>query len=275
MFGYLTAYQTQLSKEDRKTYQAYYCGLCRTLRQKYGMKSELILTYDLVFLALLLNGLYEDDELEKDSLCLLKCKKVPIISTNALSYAADMNLMLAYHNYRDQVYDSQSKKAKSAVRLLKRDYEKMAQNYPRQKEAVENYMKGLAAAEKSPELNPDEGANLTGKMLAEVFLPKEDEFTSYLRPLFFNLGKYIYLADAYADIVDDLKNKSYNPYRVLFKELDFDEKVEKHLMFTMADATDQFEMLPLFRHRELLRNILYSGVWIRVSKAKNERKTKG
>jgi len=275
MFGYLTAYQEQLSEEDKKTYQSYYCGLCRTLRSRYGLKSEIILTYDLVFLALLINGLYEEKEEGKTSFCALKAKKVPLISTEALIYAADMNLLLAYHNYRDQVYDSSSKKARQAVRLLKKDYERMIVNYPRQKAAVETYMKDLGQAEKENSDNPDLLANMTGKMLAEVFLRQEDEFSGYLRPLFYQIGKYIYLADAYVDIIDDLKDNHYNPYSKLFSSPDFEEKAQQHLSYVMADAAASFEMLPLFRHREILRNILYAGVWIRVGKAQSERKSKG
>ena len=52
MFGYLTPYKKQLSEEDAQSYQSYYCGLCETLGSHFGSKSELILQYDLVFLAI-------------------------------------------------------------------------------------------------------------------------------------------------------------------------------------------------------------------------------
>ena len=32
MFGYININKSQLSEEERKAYQAYYCGLCRKLK---------------------------------------------------------------------------------------------------------------------------------------------------------------------------------------------------------------------------------------------------
>lgn len=37
MFGYVTIYHKGLEKPELDRYQAYYCGLCRTLGQKYGL----------------------------------------------------------------------------------------------------------------------------------------------------------------------------------------------------------------------------------------------
>jgi len=274
MFGYLTAYRDQLSEEDRDTYQSFYCGLCRELSRHFGVKSQLILAYDLVFLAVLYAGLCEEDTERTEDLCLLKMKKVKRVRTESLSYAADMNLLLSYHNYRDQAHDSFSKKALRAVRLLKKDYLRTAEKYPRQRTAVEQYMRELSAWEKEPGDNPDEAANLTGKMLSEVFLRDEDEYAVYLRPMFFYLGKYIYLCDAYTDVFDDLKTGSYNPYRRYAERADFDRIAEEHLLSVMHECTRAFEMLPILRYADIIRNILYSGVWLYFAKTKKERAEK-
>ena len=69
MFGYITVNKKQLSDEQIKTYQEYYCGLCRKLKQDYGKRGQLVLTYDMTFLIVLLSGLYEpDDEKKVESL---------------------------------------------------------------------------------------------------------------------------------------------------------------------------------------------------------------
>ena len=39
----------------------------------------------------------------------------------------------------------------------------------------------------------------------------------------------------------------------------------------IGECTDAFERLPLVENVEILRNILYSGVWVRYGKAKSER----
>ena len=49
MFGYITVNKKQLSDEQIKTYQEYYCGLCRKLKQDYGKRGQLVLNYDMTF----------------------------------------------------------------------------------------------------------------------------------------------------------------------------------------------------------------------------------
>ena len=43
------------------------------------------------------------------------------------------------------------------------------------------------------------------------------------------------------------------------------------MMLMMGECTDAFERLPLVEHAELLRNILYSGVWVRYDQVKTKR----
>ena len=271
MFGYIVPYKEQLTEADKTIYESYYCGLCRSLGRKFGPLSQLILAYDPVFLALLTNGLYEHDDVMKKGICIYKGRKVQRTLSPDLGYAADMNLMLSYHNYIDQAHDSASRTAQRAVKLLKLPYERTARKYPRQQQALENYMQKLITYEKAPDDNPDHAANLTGTMLSEVFLEKEDEWQETLRSLFFFLGKFIYLTDAYADIFDDIRSGSYNPYHTVYTRADFDDYVQRHLESVMTECARSFEMLPLFKYREILRNILYSGVWTSYSTVRHER----
>lgn len=36
MFGYMKIYKEELKVKDYRKYQAYYCGLCKRLKEKYG-----------------------------------------------------------------------------------------------------------------------------------------------------------------------------------------------------------------------------------------------
>ena len=49
MFGFVVASLGTVSDEEKARYQALYCGLCRTLRDRYGQVSRLTLTFDLTF----------------------------------------------------------------------------------------------------------------------------------------------------------------------------------------------------------------------------------
>ena len=39
MFGYIYVNRKELSEEDRKDYQSYYCGLCQVLKKRQWCKS--------------------------------------------------------------------------------------------------------------------------------------------------------------------------------------------------------------------------------------------
>jgi predicted lactoylglutathione lyase len=66
MFGYVTVCEPELKVKDLKKYRAYYCGLCRTLKEDYGFMGQMTLTYDMTFAVILLSSLYERiPELEK------------------------------------------------------------------------------------------------------------------------------------------------------------------------------------------------------------------
>ena len=54
MFGYININQKELSEESKKIYQAYYCGLCQKLKTNCGTKGQMLLSYDLTFLIVLL-----------------------------------------------------------------------------------------------------------------------------------------------------------------------------------------------------------------------------
>ena len=272
MFGYVTAFPDKMSEEDRKTYQGYYCGLCSALGEKYGLPGKLVLTYDMVFLALLQNALTEEPERSESAFCLHKGKRTERIHAEALSFAADMTVLLAFHNLSDKVYDSKDKKAAVLRSLLKSAHKKAARQYPEKEAALLSYTKALRQIESENDENPDAGANLTGEMVSSVFTEKEDEFSKYLRPMFYYLGKFIYLADAWDDLEDDLMCGQYNPYSSLSGDPALMEKVRNHLELVLGECASYFEMLPIFRHREILRNILYAGVWMHFAKTAEERK---
>ena len=59
MFGYVTARKEELKMREFTRYRAYYCGLCKVLKERHGLKGQMTLTYDMTFLVMLLTSLYE------------------------------------------------------------------------------------------------------------------------------------------------------------------------------------------------------------------------
>ena len=123
MFGYITVNQQELKIKEYNRYRAYYCGLCKSLRERHGIAGQMTLTYDMTFLAILLSGLYEPDSCSGLERCLVHpCRKHKILSNEYTAYAADMNILLAYHKCMDDWLDDKSLWKLSYARLLKKRY---------------------------------------------------------------------------------------------------------------------------------------------------------
>ncbi|WP_278456785.1 DUF5685 family protein [Roseburia inulinivorans] len=283
MFGYININQKELSEESKKIYQAYYCGLCQKLKTNCGTKGQMLLSYDLTFLIVLLTGLYELENTETEFTCPLHpMKKRTAYINEATEYAADMNLILAYQNLLDDWKDEKSYTKKAFVKILDKDYTRIVSKYPRQVRALEEFMRKTAEAEKNKETNLDLVAGLTGEMLGEIMCWREDEWQEEMRTLGFYMGKFIYLMDAYEDYEADQKKNCYNPLVYMEKENDqeFDTFCKLLLTSMMSECAKSFERLPILLHADILRNILYSGVWSRYEylqlrkKKLEEKKTK-
>ena len=58
MFGYVTINRGELKVRELETYESYYCGLCRVLKDHYGLAGCTMLNYDMTFLGMLLSSLF-------------------------------------------------------------------------------------------------------------------------------------------------------------------------------------------------------------------------
>ena len=264
MFGYININRNQLTEESKEAYQAYYCGLCQKLRNNFGAKGQMLLNYDMTFLIVLLTGLYELESQKQEFTCPMHpTRKQTAWLNEATGYAADMNLLLGYHNLEDDWKDDKSYTKKALAKILEKDYVNVREKYKRQAEAVETYMEKLKAAEEDKEQNLDVTAGLTGEMMGEIFDWKRDEWSEELHCLSFYMGKFIYLMDAYEDMEKDKKKKQYNPLRLMADQCQGDFETFYKLMLTsmMSECARSFERLPILTHADILRNVLYSGVW--------------
>ena len=96
-----------------------------------------------------------------------------------------------------------------------------------------------------------------------------------LRRMGFYLGKFIYILDAYDDVEKDVKNGNYNPFAEKYIMKGFDEQVRQLLIMMMAQTCREFEKLPIIKYTDILRNILYSGVWCRFETIARKRREAG
>ena len=262
MFGLVTASVSELTQEQKQRYNAVYCGICRAIRQEHSSLARLGLSYDMAFLALLHMSLYEPEEATGKRACgLHPLKPRPWVDCTAIRYAADMNVVLAYYKCVDDWADEKNLSRYAMAQHLKKRLPEILERYPRQCKAISSGLKKLTELEQASHPQPDLLAGCFGTLMGELMVYREDIWAPTLRQLGLHLGRFIYLADALMDYPKDLRAKRFNP--LTGEDL---SRWEECLVLDMARCTEAFERLPLVQDKEILDNILYSGVWIKYRK---------
>ena len=262
VFGYVIANCKALSPEQQQRFRALYCGMCHTLHERYGNLGRFTLSYDMTFLATVLSALYEPEETVGRERCLPHPAKPHEYALNpAMEYAVDLNVALAYHKCADNWQDDRNPAFAAAKGLLARAYRRACEYQPEKCAAIANWMDGIREIEKRGDGMIDPPLNLTGRMLGELFTWKQDHWSEELRRMGDGLGRFIYFMDAYDDLEKDLRHNKFNPLKSIRQQQNFEELCKDALTMMMADCADAFECLPIVRDADLIRNVLYSGVW--------------
>lgn len=272
MFGYIIINKGDMKFKEFDVYHSYYCGLCQALRRQYGKLGQLSLTYDMTFLVMLLSSLYEPETKESQ----IKCIAHPFEKHGARdnifsSYGADMNILFSVYKCRDDWEDEKKLSRLAYGKLLKGSCREISAVYEKKARRIDHWMRELSSQEKKGNQNIDEMAGIFGNIMGEIMAIWEDEWEANLRSMGFYLGKFIYLLDAYEDIEDDIKQGRYNPLTRKFEDPDFEEEMKTVLTMIMAECCKEFEKLPLIENVEILRNILYSGIWYRYEMVSRKR----
>ena len=274
MFGYVIPNQTALSPEAQARYRSAYCGLCRRIGALHGLRGRLTLSYDLTFLNLLLSSLY-DGESElltgSDHCPIHPIRKVNWRSSGPTDYCADLSVALHYYNAEDKWKDDHNLLGLGFEALLASPSEAAAARWPRQCDAIRACLDRLAQFEAEGSEDLDAVSGCFGDLMAELFDYKQDHWSPELRSIGFNLGKYIYLLDAYDDLARDQRKGAYNPLRSLHQLPTYEEEMKEIFELLLANCARSFERLPCVEDVDLLRNILYSGVWLKYN-CKNAKK---
>lgn len=273
MFGYIIVNKPEMKFKEFDLYQSFYCGLCKALKDSHGRVGQLTLSYDMTFVVLLLTSLYEPDTV----MSYRKCIAHPLVKhparVNEFSrYGADMNLLLSYYKCLDDWEDERKFSRKTMAAALQKQFRKVAAAYPEKEYLIREKMEQIHNCEEMQCANLDEVSGYFGEIMAEIFAYRQDEWEMDLRRMGFFLGKFIYLMDAYEDVEKDIKTGNYNPLKQIFpNNPDFADNCRELLTMMMAECSREFERLPILLYADILRNILYSGVWCRYTMVTEKR----
>ncbi|MEE0514682.1 MAG: DUF5685 family protein [Emergencia sp.] len=293
MLGYVTIEKSELKVREFEVYQGYYCGICKSIGRHCGQIPRLCLSYDAVFLALLLAGLDEtEDVLEREHCIIHPIQKKPVIYGNkGVDYAADVMVILAYHKFLDDWNDEKSPSSLAGTSTLYCSYRKLKKQYPSLCEEVETGLKKLSALEKDKSGSLD----LTGGAFADIM---ETLFTGFfkgegqmrqpdlqgagteggvsgcgakmkiLAQLGRSLGKWIYAADALDDYEKDCRSKNYNPFIYRKNKL---EGIDDLLYNYLAEISNAYDLLNLSKNRGIVENIIFMGIRRRTDRILSEK----
>lgn len=278
MFGYIMPEKPELKIREFEMYRAYYCGVCKSIGKRHGQLKRLTLTYDAAFLALLLcSVLNMKTNLVKERCLVHPSKKSFITRNEIIDYSSDINIILAYNNMKDKWEDDRSKIALAGMAAFKRAYKKLGVEYPQKCAIINQRLQELSNLEKNKCDSMDAASEPFAKLMEEVldYERLEDNTRQVLRWMGYNLGKWIYLIDAFDDLEDDVKSSSYNPILVHFKYngQDISEfkkqvkgQIEFVLLYCLGEASKAFELLTAKENRGILENILYIGMLSKTDK---------
>ena len=273
MFGYLAADTSHLTPEELARYKACYCGLCRSLQDRHGIQARLTLNYDMTFLILLLQSLYEPEEHGGDAPCLVHpFRSRPWQQSGITAYAADLNLALAYLKCLDNWEDDGSLLALGEAKALQKAYEDVCARYPRQCAVMQESLRELGILEKDRREDPDAASASFGRLLGELFVWREDRWAETLRRMGDALGRAVYVMDACMDLDGDAARGRYNPFRRWYGLSDNLERFRAMLQMLMGDCLRAFDILPLVQDVSILKNILCMGFWTQFERKYGEKK---
>jgi len=267
MFGYVNVLKDDLKVRDYMMFRSYYCGLCKALGKTCSQSSRLGLSYDMTFLAVLLSSISDRACEIGTAPCLMHpfTKRTYVKNDPAIDYAANASALLYYSKMKDDWKDDKSLKALFGLLIYRKSYKKASKRYPRLSESIKQHLKKLSSLEAQNVTDIDRTADCFAKITEELFSP---DFTGEnKRPaawLGYNIGRWIYVMDAFSDLDKDIKKKNYNPFLPNTDIKDYDkykqnlaDRLSVSLTFTLENAVSGFNLLKLYKNEEILKNILY------------------
>lgn len=272
MLGYVTADKNELKIREYEVYQGYYCGICKSIGSRTGQIPRMTLSYDIVFLAILLESLNGEKEDIRPEHCIIHpIKKKPAVrNSRAVDYAADLMVMLAYHKLEDDWNDDRSAKAYAGKTALHHAYMKLQGEYSELCGAMERDLRHLSELEKEHSGSMDSTCDAFADIMEAMFTGYYDDkdVNRILAQLGRNLGRWIYAVDALDDYSEDIEKNQYNP--LIYRQNGI-EGIDILLYNYLAEVLKAYDLLDIKKNRGIIDNILLMGLRLRTDSIVKER----
>ena len=291
MFGYVYPFKPDLKIRYYNTFKSYYCSLCHEIKKNYGNIPRVSINFDTTFMAILLDSFSTvKHNIEKKTCLIHPVEKKFIIKNNpSINYASHITIILAHNKIIDDINDENNLFSKIIFPISNKYMQKLPREFDEIKEIIFKNLNNLKNLEMSnKKLSIDEFSHPFGTITKNIFnfYAKINNFNEkylhYLENIGYNLGKWIYIIDAFNDIEKDFKNKSFNPIfnldnsTVLSKNMDIikfkkniKDKFSSLLTYINSKCLENFEKLSIDKNYYLIENILQLGMPFKIDKIVN------
>lgn len=270
--------------KDYQVYNAYYCGICKSLGKRYGLIYRNLLNFDAVFLSIALDSINEFICNLEDFRCILHPVKKKIRCSDSISidYVTDITVYMTYKKLVDDINDDNSIRAKIGAGAFKSAYKKASESLNTLGSLIEKNLMRLNKFEKANLDSIDETADCYGEIYRDIFtynLDKDLDILPAISWMGYNLGRWIYLIDAFEDIEIDIKKDNYNPILVkyIYKKDNNIESYKKSirdrisfvLYAALNEASKSYDLIDKNVNSGIIKNILYEGLYSVTEKVLN------
>ena len=227
MFGYIQIFQNEMKIKHMKLYRNFYCALCTELGKEFGLFYRLFNSYDATFFTILFDAI-----IPQKQMYFIKCpfrfkKNCIYISNISVKYGSLINYYWIINKINDDYNDNKhfiyklrkiifykSSKNKRALKKYKEFFEELDIN-----------LNKFIEFEKDSNMTFDDLTNMMVELFAKAFtmfinFSKAEININLFCELGFNLGKWIYIMDAYDDYLEDIKHGNFNP---IYKLSDYEQ----------------------------------------------------
>ena len=273
MFGYVIPDKQNMYIKDFNVFQAFYCGLCKTLGKTGSQITRLCTNYDVTFYSVLLHSLADEKVTFERKLCAYNGKKKVVVGIDDLSRKmADLSVLLVYYNAEDDVTDGKKSRILIKWRLTLRK-SKAAKRLPEIDKLMKDSFASLNALEKEKCASIDRVADCFASLMRDITrrLVKTDDTIDTFT---YNLGRLVYLLDAVDDVEKDTKKKRYNPlllnYGECVNKADYMVKNADELSFLLNSTYNKmvasYNDMDIKLYEGVLSNTVYLGIKMQIER---------
>lgn len=268
MFGYILADKPNMLIKDYAEYRAYYCGLCKSIAKVNPQLMRLTVNYDIAMLSILAHNYNKVTPKAELGRCVIHPigKKFAILNHDEVqAKIVDINTILGYYKLKDDIADEGGSKKRIARDYIKSKYKKAAKRNQEFDEKLSNIYMEFAAIQQREDSCLNDLLEKSADMLSLVGRAACPSYDEALDDFCRNLGRWIYLIDAYDDLWKDYKNKAYNP---LLKGIELtEEKIDEISIMVKANLYDYirkireaYDIMDITISEGPLSNVIYMGL---------------